>query len=100
MAVIAAVVIVVVLIIVVGPRPYQSHAVTATGASSGCGKLLPLLPVSRCIAYPRSIAGTEARHTVAYPRAFTMAQFISTGKFKYCIVIGRHSVSLMIHGLL
>ena len=100
MAVIAAVVIVVVSIIVVGPRPYQSHAVTATSTSSGCGKLLPHPLVSGSIAYPRSTAGTEARHTVAYSRAFTMAQFISTGKFKYCIVIGRHSVSLMIHGLL
>ena len=99
MAVIAAVVIVVVLIIVVGPRPYQSHAVTATGASSGCGKLLPLPRVSRCIAYSRSTTGTEARHTVAYSRAFTMAQFISTGKFKYCITIGQHVGNLMIHGL-
>jgi hypothetical protein len=88
---VAAVVIVVVLIIVVGPRPYQSHAVTATGASSDCGKLLPLRLVSRCTACSRSTTGTEAWHTVAHSMVFTMAQFIPTGKFKYSIIIGRYT---------
>ena len=74
-AVVAAVV--VVLIVVVSIQLCQQEAVTAASVNSGCSNLLPYLPVSVSIAYPRSTAGTEERRTVAYPRAFTMSQFIS-----------------------